>query len=175
MILSNEYLSDEALERLISEVEANELIPAPPELKENILHAILEELHTENALEKEESAEVVGEMLKPPQKRKKRKNRELAAYSFRVAMSAVAAVAFIFIVPYLPGFEQSGVELELTETIDEISPPVWRQEEDIRYQNYPTREEVLNETYFLKRVFGDDGIFEESNYLNIFMKEDGGQ
>lgn len=154
MILNDEYLSDEALEQLISEVEDGDLVPAPPELKDNILHVIFGDLHTENTSEKEETAEATGEMLKPPQERKKQKNRELAAYSFRVAMSAAAAVAFIFIMPYLPGFEQS---------------------ENIREQEYPTREEVLNDTGILKRVFGKDGILKESDYFNIFMKKDGGQ
>ena len=64
MILNDEYLSDGALEQLISEVEDGDLVPAPPELKANILHAIFGDLHTENTSEKEETAEATREMLK---------------------------------------------------------------------------------------------------------------
>lgn len=203
MILQNEYLTDEELEQLISEVEADELITAPPELKESIVNAIFEQVHHEpgEIVEKEQIRE--GDVPNPPPEIcrmnknsrptdveqiaeiKKRKRREFAGYCFRVAMSVAAAVAFVFIMPYLPGFGDSEDIMQQPGIIENSSVnqsdiPGWEDEDPeegkkIEEQDYPTKEEVLNETNILHRMFGGNNIFTGNINLNIFTEKDGGQ
>ena len=63
-------------------------------------------------------------------------------------MAATAAIAFIFIMPD------------------------WEME-DVR--EYPTREEVLNDTGILQKVFGEDGIFTGNYDYNDMKEENGGE
>lgn len=181
MILNNEYLSDEELEQLISEVEADDLVPAPPELKENIIHAVFGELHIEAAQIKEKIREAAVDIPNPPPEIKKRKQKEFAAYCFRVGMSVAAAVAFIFIMPYLPEFGGTeNVNWPPGAMQDDVNPPdipEWEKEAETeeRLQDYPTKEEVLNETTILQKVLEGSNILRETNYFNIFTEKDGGQ
>ncbi len=141
MILQNEYLSDEELEQLMQEAEAD-LVPAPPELEERVWKLI----NTQNV---------------------KNKNKEFAAYCFRVGIAAAAAIAFVFMLPYLPE--------------NHISPENMREEmlteqqewEDAKVQDYPTKEEVLNDAGLLQKVFGAKDIFTESQETD-YLRENGG-
>lgn len=143
MILHNEYLTDEELNQLISETEAD-LIPAPPELTDNILKAI-----KEPGKQEAEIIQCPEEALsKEKAKIKRKKNLDFAAYCFRVGMAAAAAIVFIFIMPD------------------------WEME-DVR--EYPTREEVLNDTSVFQKVFGEDGIFTGGYDFNNMNKENGGE
>lgn len=142
MILHNEYLTDEELNQLISEAEAD-LIPAPPELADNILSAIRDSEEQETVVQRPEE-----ELSKEKTKIKRKKNLDFAAYCFRVGMAAAAAIAFIFIMPD------------------------WEME-DVR--EYPTREEVLNDTSILQKVFGEDGIFTGNYDYNDMKEENGGE
>lgn len=173
MILRNEYLTDEELMQLISEVEENDLVPAPPDCMKNIVNTVFD---------------------KPSKELKRRKQREFAGYCFRVGMSVAAAVAFIFIMPYLPGFDGTVNEVQTPEQIqdnyekppevpdwikEELStkPPVWENmdAQERKVQNYPTKEEVLNDKGILNKVFEGNNIFKETNKWNIFTEKDGGQ
>ncbi len=49
MNVENKYLSDNKLENLIADIEAGDMVFAPPELKENILAKIVEENNSEKA------------------------------------------------------------------------------------------------------------------------------
>ncbi len=164
MMLHNEYLTDEELGQLISEAEAD-LIPAPPELADNILNAIKE-------MEKQE-AEIIRcqkpeALPKEKAKIKKKKNLEFAAYCFRVGMAAAAAIAFIFIMPYLPGLDMNG---DADDSYAEMN--LWEPEtlNEVQYAEYealrscPTREEVLNHANFFQKVFGESGIFTENDNM----------
>lgn len=68
------YLSDEMLDLLIAEVEQNELVMAPPDLKKGILDRISSERDV---------------------------RKEYYQYCFRVAVSVAAAVILIFTLPDL--------------------------------------------------------------------------
>lgn len=141
MMLHNEYLTDEQLNQLISEAEAD-LMPAPPDLTDNILKAIRDSEEQETVVQRPE------ELSKEITKIKRKKNLDFAAYCFRVGMAAAAAIAFIFIMPD------------------------WEME-DVR--EYPTREEVLNDTGILQKVFGEDGIFTGNYNYNDMKEENGGE
>lgn len=141
MMLHNEYLTDEQLNQLISEAEAD-LMPAPPDLTDNILKAIRDSEEQETVVQRPE------ELSKETTKIKRKKNLDFAAYCFRVGMAAAAAIAFIFIMPD------------------------WEME-DVR--EYPTREEVLNDTGILQKVFGEDGIFTGDYDYNDMKEENGGE
>jgi len=71
----NTYFADEELEQLIAEVEANEMITAPPDMMEEILSRI----------------------------QKKKKNFQL--YCFRVITSAAAAIFLLFMLPGISEFQ----------------------------------------------------------------------
>lgn len=171
MILHNRYLSDEELERLIAEAEAD-LMPAPPELADNIRDLI------------QNSASDIKEKRSEPKEIpktaaiKKNKQKEFAAYCFRVSMAVAASVAFIFIMPYLPGFDMSTGEAESYTDINRWEPEPLSEEQLAEYEalrNCPTREEVLNETNLIEKVFGENGIFTDNIHLNSLKEENGGQ
>lgn len=171
-MLHNEYLTDEELEQLISEAETD-LIPAPPELMDNILNAI-------NKTESQEgtSSQCLHQEPLPKEKAKikRKKNFEFTAYCFRVIMATAAAIAFVFIMPYLPlvgAFEEESLFQErFDEEAKTPEMPEWDRDDII---DYPTREEVLNDTGILQKVFGEDGIFTGSNDFNNMKEENGGE
>lgn len=155
MILHSEYLTDEELELLISETE-DDLFPAPPEMADGIANALWAEVQVKESGVAEETRS------KTAQNKKTGKRREFAAYCFRVAMSVAAAIAFMCIVPNLPGFDEYSVEPEVQEYADKEaylkengSEP--RQEV---YTTYPTREEVLNDKSLMQRLFDGEKIFD---------------
>ncbi|MBQ3516715.1 MAG: hypothetical protein IJA29_05765 [Lachnospiraceae bacterium] len=144
MIIQNEYLSDDELQELIAETEAD-MVPAPPGLKEDILAALFGE---SNSTKREH----------------RRQSLEFARYCIRVIATVAAAVAFIMIMPYLP--DVSGVENEIN-FISEIQIEI-RQEEVWGFEKCPTKEDVLNEKSFWEKAFGSN------HKENSFIKEDGG-
>ena len=155
MILHSEYLTDEELELLISETE-DDLVPAPPEMADGIANVLWAEVQVKESGVAEETRS------KTAQNKKTGKRREFAAYCFHVAMSVAAAIAFMCIVPHLPGFDDYGVEPEVQEYADKEaylkengSEP--RQEV---YTTYPTREEVLNDKSLMQRLFDGEKIFD---------------
>lgn len=170
MMLHNAYLSDEELEQLISETEAD-LVPAPPELETCAWELIQKEFDCgELYINQRKETSCTGykekQLITDP-KIIKNKNREFAAYCFRVGIAAAAAVAFVFILPYLPE-SQISLESEREEIFAEQKD--W---EDARNQDYPTKEEVLDDSGLLQKVFGVKDIFtkmQETDYL----RENGG-
>lgn len=157
MILHSEYLTDEELELLISETE-DDLVPAPPEMADRIADIIWKEAWVKESGVAEETRS------KTAQNKKTGKRREFAAYCFRVAMSVAAAIAFMCIVPNLPGFDEYSVEPEVQEYADKEaylkengSEP--RQEV---YTTYPTREDVLNDKSLMQRLFDGEKIFDSN-------------
>lgn len=152
MIIHNEYLTDEELEQLISEVEADEIVPAPPDLTEHVLAAVFVD---------------------------KSKKKDFAGYCFRVGMAAAAAVAFIFIMPYLPQSEvlQEEPTVQPPDAREQVLESIYEEyvpQSEFR-QEYPTKEEVLKETNFSKEPFGGSDFIKENSYLDIFKKENGGE
>ncbi|SFU42909.1 hypothetical protein [Butyrivibrio sp. M55] len=83
--MSHEYLSDEELQKLISDVEFNDMAEAPVDLQKKVLDEI-------SALSKS------GNIAKT----KKQKIIEYRLYSLKVALAVAAAIAVMFIVPQRP-------------------------------------------------------------------------
>lgn len=71
----NGYLSDEQLNELMMQVELEEMISAPPDMKENILKAV--------------------------DIKKRNPQKEYRQYCFHVCLSAAAAIMLIFLLPEL--------------------------------------------------------------------------
>lgn len=76
------YLSDEELEQLIFTVEQQELVVAPPELRDRIL-----------------------ERVEPPNN----KIKEFRSYCFRVLTSVAAAIVIVFLIPGLQSIQLPDV------------------------------------------------------------------
>jgi len=158
-----DYLSDEALEELISQVEQTELVEAPPDLMENILFSagLLEE------------PEIIPEAnVKPALARKK----EFYAYCFRVITSVAAAVALVFLLPVMLGrmeqrlssAEGNGWDHYRQEApkYEDVVKSVPDKEEVVAAKPAPTREEVLNDSAFIDKVFRGTGWFGKDKSLN---------
>lgn len=103
-----EYLSDEELKLLIAEVERNELVTAPPDLKQDIMNMISAETQVVNI-----SADrlISGHNMQ----------KEFYRYCFRVAVSVAAAVVLVFA---LPDAQRTGIgkkAQERTEIMGQLS------------------------------------------------------
>ena len=79
-----DYLTDEELSKMIEDIEANDLVTAPPDLENNILLRLTRE-H--------------GEEPDIPKKMKDRRTLSFTAYSIRVAIAVAAAIAVLILVP----------------------------------------------------------------------------
>lgn len=134
MIEKLNYISDEELERLINQVEQEELVAAPPDLMESILEA-------------------AG----------KTKKKEFTAYCFRVITSVAAAVALVFLLPELTkGMNLNGAasqkhpaKSEVVQTVpsyEEVTVPVPSKSEVLTVKVVPSKEEVLDDTGLLEKV-----------------------
>ena len=142
MIVHNDYLSDEELRQLIGEAE-NDMVPAPLQLKEKIVSEVF----------------------------KKGTDREFAMYCFRVSISVAAAVLLVFMTSDLPEFDKEpGVVIEESTAKEgvwvNISEAFVSDYWDAQMvQEYPTREEVLNDTDFAWDVFNENDFFEEKDNM----------
>lgn len=122
------YLSDEELEKLILEVEAEKLINAPPDLLGNIL-ASIEESGEEKSLEPPcmETKESVPEISKPPRVVDfNKKKSEFRRYCCKVISSMAATIALLILVSCFSGMRERALPSK----------------EDIIAENVQTREAV---------------------------------
>ncbi len=171
MILHNEYLTDEELEALISEVEADEIVPAPPGVAESICRAVFNEVCAEGDYVGIPTEEGKSEQPDPSPKHEVKKNirkADFAGYCIRVVISAAAAIAFIFITPYLPEFGTTGGE----EPATYIDRETYLEENQ---REYPTREEVLNEENMWSALPDIKSIFDGNSVDYDVKDENGGQ
>lgn len=138
MIEKLNYISDDELERLISQVEQEELVAAPPDLMESILEAVVN------------------------------RKKEFHAYCFRVITSVAAAVALVFLLPELTkGMDLNGAALqrnpeksEIVRTVpsyEEVMIPVPSKNEVVAVKVIPSKEEVLDDTGFFEKVISGTG------------------
>lgn len=158
------YISDEELERLMAQVEQEELVAAPPDLMESILEAA----EFSGAREELSTAKVI------PLSAAERK-REFRAYCFRVITSVAAAIALAFLLPELTNrMNVSGVPIPEPVDKSTVVGTVPDREEIVRtvpdratvvgVQVTPSKEEVLNDTGFIEQVINNTGWFnKESN------------
>ncbi len=151
------YISDEALEQLMNQVEQKELVAAPPDLLESILKA---------------TGLVEEGVLQPvpviPEKSVSSKKKEFYAYCFRVITSVAAAIALVFLLPEL------SVQMQRTDTApefnkqevpsyEEVVDKVPSRDEVVLAGQTPTKEEVLNNAGFIERVLNNTGWFNKQH------------
>jgi len=152
MIEKINYISDDELERLINQVEQEELVAAPPDLMESILEAA-------------GLAEEVTPLPAPVHSAKSdnAKKKEFIAYCFRVFTSVAAAVALVFLLPELTkrmdvngaASQKHPAKSEVVQTVpsyEEITVPVPSKSEVLTVKAVPSKEEVLDDTGLLEKV-----------------------
>ncbi|MBO4457146.1 MAG: hypothetical protein J5802_05465 [Butyrivibrio sp.] len=83
--MSREYLSDEELQKLISDIELGDMAEAPVHLEEKVLRAI-------------DSSKGTGNK----ERIRKKKIVEYRMYRMKVALTVAAAIIVMFLVPYSP-------------------------------------------------------------------------
>ena len=127
------YISDAELEQLISQVEQDELVAAPPDLMENILDAVTA------------------------------KRKEFRMYCFRVISSVAAAVALVFYLPELTDrmniksipIVEIAEKSDVVETVPvraDVVKTVPDKATVVVAKPIPSKDEVLNETGFIEKV-----------------------
>ena len=137
--MSHEYLSDEELQKLISDVELNDIVQAPVHLQEKVLDAV-------------SAADKAGNVAKT----KKQKIIEYRLYSLKVALAVAAAIAVMFIVPYVPVAYR---DIDLMEKIGS--------QRDASFRDSSFRDEILEKkenikskihSFFVDNLEVEDGI-----------------
>lgn len=152
MIEKLNYISDDELERLINQVEQEELVAAPPDLMESILEAV--------GL-MEEKAPSPTPVLSVKSRNSKRK--EFTAYCFRVITSVAAAVVLVFLLPELTksmnvngaASQEHPGKSEVVQTVpsyEEVTVPVPSKAEVVAEKVVPSKEEVLDDTGLFEKV-----------------------
>ncbi len=147
MIEKLNYISDDELERLINQVEQEELVAAPPDLMESIL-------------------ESAG----------KTKKKEFTGYCFRVITSVAAAVALVFLLPELTDrmnlngrpvtehVEKSDV-VGTVPVRTEVVKNVPDKTAVVENKPAPSKEDVLNDTGFIEKIISNttEWLYKENN------------
>ena len=137
--MSHEYLSDEELQKLISDVELNDIVQAPVHLQKKVLDAV-------------SAADRAGNVAKT----KKQKIIEYRLYSLKVALAVAAAIAVMFIVPYVPVAYR---DIDLMEKIGS--------QRDASFRDSSFRDEILEKkenikskihSFFVDNLEVEDGI-----------------
>ena len=137
-----EYLTDTELESLIQGIEQKELIPAHPELRNQILEAVDQE---EKALEGRKAGD---------------KAIEYKRYRFRVLITVAAAVLAIFVVPNPESLQRREIE---------FVKPIAKHEFTMQ-SHYKTKEEALSDSGMLQTMLGGVNIFADNSRWNLFRE-----
>lgn len=132
--MSHEYLSDEELQKLIMDVELNDMTKAPANLKKKVLDAV-------------DAADKAGNIAKT----KKQKIIEYRLYSLKVALAVAAAIVVMFIVPGVPVANRDFGSIDKTDFQRDVSfrDEILKKKDDIKSKIY---------SIFAGDVEVDDGI-----------------
>ncbi len=139
--MKTEYLTDAELEQLIADIEAYELVTAPPDLCEDILARI------------EGKSEETISHVEMPIAMTRNKKREYRRYCFQVITSMAAAIAIVFLLPNLR--ENQNLEVP-------------REQKLFGTSVYETKQEALSDTGILVETFGGFHIFNQTDRFQIF-------
>lgn len=113
-------------------------------------------------------------VMAPPSIREKvpekagNKNTDFIGYCIRVVASAAAAIILLFLLPSVSG----NILPKGTEINEEKIPT---RQEVLAMQEYATKEEVLDDTNVLQKLFQSISILEQNADFNFVKKENGGQ
>ena len=132
--MSHEYLSDEELQKLIMDVELNDMTKAPANLQKKVLDAV-------------DAADKAGNISKT----KKQKIIEYRLYSLKVALAVAAAIVVMFIVPGVPVANRDFGSMDKTDFQRDVSfrDEILKKKDDIKSKIY---------SIFAGDVEVDDGI-----------------
>lgn len=132
--MSHEYLSDEELQKLIMDVELNDITKAPANLQKKVLDAV-------------DAADKAGNIAKT----KKQKIIEYRLYSLKVALAVAAAIVVMFIVPGVPVANRDFGSIDKTDFQRDVSfrDEILKKKDDIKSKIY---------SIFAGDVEVDDGI-----------------
>ena len=131
-MMEYEYLTDEELEKLISDVETEGLMMAPPSLIDDVMEQIerAEDVTKESQSDDSYLEPTKREVDKPPKVIDlDKKQKEYRRYCIRVMSSVAAAIAFVFL--YLG---EMDVQTEIIPS-----------KESVMMQEVQTREEMLQQ------------------------------
>ena len=134
-----DYLSEEELLKLISDIENEDIVKAPPDIMENILS----------------KAQAEGTDRQPASEQKEisliERRRYFIKYCLRTALSAAAAIALTFSLPYLKGTDGlfSLSFISVNENPGSIS-----RDEVTAGMNIPDKSEVLSDGLRSNTLFG---------------------
>lgn len=142
MTMHMEYLTDTELESLIREIEQRELVSTPPDLQDQIMEVLNQEMH---ALEERKAREKVVEYKR---------------YRFRVMTTVAAAVMVVFLLPRLDGLQQKETE--------SVRPPA--KHEMVMKSRYETKEDALSDNGVLETMLGGVNIFADNSRWNLFRE-----
>lgn len=146
MNMEKEYLSDEELYALIDEVEQNDMVMAPPDIKDEIMAEI-----EQNEKEKQKAPVPIAD--------KRNSQREFARYCLRVLTSVAAAIVMAFLLPEFTALETTEIPTK---------------QEILASEKYETKEEALDETGPLTKLLGRIGILKQDIKLDFFNDKNGG-
>lgn len=125
-----DYLSEEELLKLISDIENEDIVKAPPDILENILSQVQAEGTDRPPASEQKEISLIE------------RRRYFIKYCLRTALSAAAAIALTFSLPYLKGtdglFRFSFISV--TEDPDSMS-----RDEITAGMNVPDKSEVLSD------------------------------
>lgn len=132
--MSHEYLSDEELQKLIMDVELNDMTKAPANLQKKVLDAV-------------DAVDKAGNIAKT----KKQKIIEYRLYSLKVALAVAAAIVVMFIVPGVPVANRDFGSIDKTDFQRDVSfrDEILKKKDDIKSKIY---------SIFAGDVEVDDGI-----------------
>ena len=142
MKIHMEYLTDSELDSLIQEIEQSELVSTPPDLQDQIMEVLNQEMH---ALEERKAREKVIEYKR---------------YRFRVMTTVAAAVLIVFLLPRLESLQQQETESARPLTKHEI----------VMKSRYETKEDALSDSGVLETVLGGVNIFADNSRWNLFRE-----
>jgi len=149
-----EYLTDAELDSFIRDIEQQELVVAPPELKNQILERI-EQKECLQPVEQE------TKVLKVKQERSmQEKLIEYKRFRFRVWTTVAAAVLAILLLPKLEIPQQQEIKWLQTGVKQELP----------EQKRCVTREEVLSDSGIFETLLGGEKIFSDGNRWNLFRK-----
>ena len=141
-----DYLSEEELLKLISDIENEDIVKAPPDILENILSQVQAE-DTDNRKAVHPEMISPAAMGRPPASEQKEislieRRRYFIKYCLSTALSAAAAIALTFSLPYLKGTDGLFRFSFISVTED---PGSMSRDEITAGMNVPDKSEVLSD------------------------------
>lgn len=138
------YLSDVDLEALVMQIEQQELVVVPPDLKDRILREVQAETKTQTET--------------------KDKKAEFRRYCFRVWTSVAAAILLIFMLPMISG--QNADSGRWGENSNYAVEDLYKKR--MGASDYKDSGALVSNENILQRIFGGSNIFGGEDQLNIF-------